>query len=175
MTQQELFLTTKSEVKKTFTISSANAQNEYLQHLRTDSSIWDMRTWNKYHDIEEVKAWVANPIDCKNAGHGHYCIIKLKEDGVTEETIIAAIMANFRISYSHRVCACMLVDPKEFCTRYKAAGNYADAKCELCHNDQGVKHDFTRKNTGVYQGKRPDSVINNIGKNVTNTSGQIPK
>jgi hypothetical protein len=144
--QQELFPAAKSEPKKTLVISSKDAQNEYLHYLRTDNSLWDMRCWNKYHDLEEVKAWVENPEDCKNTGHGHYCILQLKEAGIPNDTIVASIMANLRISYSKRLCPCWLIDPKEHCERFKKAGNYSDCQCELCHNNGGIKHDSTRKN-----------------------------
>ena len=125
--QQDLF--TKP---KTIIIRSADLQNELLKDLKFARDLWDMRAWYKFHDLEEIRAYVNDPSH-KNSGHSEYCVRELKEQGIPEETIVAAILSNYSRSFSHRLCPCLLVDPKEYCLRYKEAGNYADTNCEPCH------------------------------------------
>lgn len=132
-TQQDLF--TKP---KTIIIRSQDMQNEHLQSLKSTRDLWDMRAWHKFHDIEEVRAYVREPSH-KNSGHAAYCVLELKNQGIPEETIVAAIMSNWNRMFSYRLCPCLLIDPKEHCSRYKEAGNYSDTKCELCQKLQEVK------------------------------------
>lgn len=97
-----------------------------------------MRAWHKFHDLEEVRAYVREPVH-KNAGYAAYCVQELKEQGISEDTIVAAIMSNYNQTYRYRLCACFLVDHKEHCSRYKATGSYAGAKCELCEKPEKLK------------------------------------
>jgi len=129
-TQQELF--PQQNRPKTLIIPSKDAQNESIQSLKTLRDLWDMRAWNKFHDLEEVREYVKEPSH-KNSGHAVYCVMELKEQGISEEVIIAAIMSNYNKTYSNRLCPCLLVDPEIHCKRFIEKKSYTETDCKLCH------------------------------------------
>lgn len=110
--------------------------NELLKRIKSDYSLWDMRTWEKYKDRQEVRKWIRNGCHPNNCGHVEHCIEKLLGMKVSEEMTIEAIMANPHETFNNRIVPCCF-DPMK-CPRYRKFGNYSDCNCsEYC--DSGAK------------------------------------
>lgn len=101
------------------------------QEVLNSAYLWDMRCWDKYKDKEEIKKWIENDFHPNNCGHTTYCLRKLiKKFNFSEEEIIDLVMKNLNIQYKNRLVPCF--KNPDLCPRFKEAGNYSDAHCELC-------------------------------------------
>jgi hypothetical protein len=114
-----------------------------LKTLANELYLWDMRAWNKYKDIDEVGAYIDNPMH-KNSGSAHHCVERLKFYSVDKELIIQAIMSNPHIQYKDRIVPCMLVThadsfedniPTIECEKAKKQGHYGGGICNKCNGE----------------------------------------
>lgn len=103
-----------------------------LNQIKNEEYLWDMRTWERYKDVKEVREWVLDENrSSKNCGHTAFCVdMLIRVHKVDPETVINAIMENNKIKYKNRLVKCL--DNPNLCPRFRKAGNYGDCDCESC-------------------------------------------
>jgi hypothetical protein len=73
-----------------------------LKQIKTESYLWDMRTWKKYKDKEEILAWLDTDTrhDSKNCGHTALCIYTLiHAHKIPKEKVMGAILENNNVKF----------------------------------------------------------------------------
>jgi len=108
------------------------AIKDLLDNLSNDIWLWDMRCWNKYKDLDEIKKYVEDP-DSKgsNSSICDHSVKALKKLGMPVRIIIRAIMSNPFKQYA-KVIVKNCWDNPERCPKYKEQKQYGKTMCDGC-------------------------------------------
>jgi hypothetical protein len=91
-----------------------------------------MRCWERFHDPEEIRAWIRNKCQPNNSGHAVYCIRELMEKhNFSEDQIVGLVMQNNNVQFAGRLVKCFRNGSN--CPVFREKGNYSDCNCsERC-------------------------------------------
>ena len=96
--------------------------------IRSDPYLWDMRCWNNYKDVDEIKTWIENDCEPNNCGHVVYCVQTLMEQyKVPLDEVIQLILENPHKQYRKRLVPCFK-RPADCIRLAEASGDYS-----ICH------------------------------------------
>jgi len=121
----------RNEQGKYITEDDKKYPKEYcIKMIEAEPSLWDMRCWDKYKDVNEIKVWIRGK-NYHNCGHAFFCIRRLLDKGLaTEEEIIEAIMKNPHKTFSRRIVKCW--DTPNNCPKFMKQKHYGNGICENC-------------------------------------------
>lgn len=113
-------------------IDNAKYTDEYCFHqIESEGGLWDMRCWDRYHDREEVLAWLDKREDYANSGHTRFCINILLDRGIDKQRIADSVLKNNEVWFKNRLVKCF--HDGRLCPYWTEEHGYSGCKCsERC-------------------------------------------